>query len=133
MDLNDYTGGYTIGSAYITDVCDAFNGDTLHIDADPGDPAGLRATFRYTNNTGSATRYSWRSATGAYDPRLGIITGTIDIMPPGEGRRVPVQGWFSIALDRNRPPPGEKRWIHVFVKGNFGGAPDEGSFTGQGN
>lgn len=128
MDLRDYIhpAGYKIESAYITEVCDGFNGDTLHII----DAGANNATFQYTIANPGA-RNSWGTAVGAYDPRLGIITGIIKIIPPGTGN--PVPGWFSIALDRTRPQPNGKPRIHVFVKSNGGGAPDEGSFTGQGN
>ncbi|HSX61412.1 MAG TPA: hypothetical protein VLF18_14515 [Tahibacter sp.] len=128
MSLMQYIhpAGFTIGNPFETDVCDGHAGDVLFID-DVGDNA---VRFRYQNNSGSH-RGSWTTASGKYSPAEDIITGTIKISPPGTGAAR--NGWFSIALNRTLPQPPARPDIHVFVKSSSGGAPDEGSYTGQGN
>ncbi|MBL8296717.1 MAG: hypothetical protein JNN30_00080 [Rhodanobacteraceae bacterium] len=130
MSLGPYlhAKGFKIYNEYWPEITDGYNGDTLEIYSPAG---GYSVRFRYTAATGSLYRGSWDSATGTYDPRYGIITGNIPIEPPGIG--LPVNGWFSIALDRALPQPPALPIIHVFVKSPVGGAPDEGSYTGQGN
>lgn len=131
MSLEPYLrlDGFTIEDQFWPAITDGYDGDRLVIYRIA--PGSYRVKFTYTPTTTSSYRGSWASATGTYDPRFGVITGNIAITPSGGG--TPVGCWFSIALDRTQPQPPDLPRIHVFVKSPIGAAPDEGSYTGQGN
>lgn len=129
MSINQYlrAAGYKIGNVFEPIVADGYDNDVLIIKT----AGGYNVDFDYRPATGSPYRGSWNNASGTYDPKYDIITGTLSITPPGGGPAI--GGWFSIALDRKLPQPSRLPYIHVFVKRSDGGAPDEGSYTGQGN
>jgi hypothetical protein len=129
MSLTAYTraAGFTIAYTYTPEVSDSDDGDLLYIDI--VSPTSVR--FRYAPVAPSASRLSWNGAVGTYYAKQDIITGEIDVIPVGGG--VPVRAWYSIALDRTLPQPANRPTIHVFVKLQIPTAPDEGSYTGQGN
>lgn len=129
MSLNRYTrkNGFTIGNQDFPEFADAYDGDKITID----ERVGNHVTFRYFTYQGSYYRKSWDTALGVYDETTDIITGDIMIQPM-DGKGDAIQGKFSIALDRRREYQQPDAFIHVHVWVP-GGAPDEGSFTGQGN
>lgn len=126
MSVHSYLAKYTVYDQFEPGVTDAYNGDSLKIEQ----VAGNSVKFYYDALPTNPSKQYWDSATGTYDEKHGIITGTFTV-PPLQVGGMPTQRAFSIALDRALMRA--KPEIHVFVKRLDGGAPDEGSFTGQGN
>lgn len=126
MSVLSYLATYTVYDQFEPGVTDAYNGDSLRIEQ----VSGNNVRFYYVNRTSSASKQYWDNATGTYYEKHGIIVGTFTVPPPRSGGE-PTERAFSIALDRALMRA--KPEIHVFVKRLDGGAPDEGSFTGQGN
>ncbi|HJU39083.1 MAG TPA: hypothetical protein VJ724_05880 [Tahibacter sp.] len=129
MTLNRYTraDGFWIDNQRNQDIADGYNGDQLTIVSDPHS-AG-QVTFVYDSN-GSNYLGSWATAVGAYEVGTDRIEGDIQIQPAGNGPANPAR--FLIILDRDRTHDAPNDRIHVYVSLGGGGAPDEGSFTGQG-
>ena len=98
-------------------------------------PASGKLKFIYELNAGGTDHKvdSWASARGEYYPEYDCIFGTLQVFNPYIEGQPPsyAESTFSIALDRSKQA-GAKPRIHVYVTSAGGGAPDEGSYTGDG-
>lgn len=131
MNLGRFTRalGFKISNEDNSQIADGHNNDILTIHEDPA--VKDEVTFTYTAK-GAGYRGSWDNARGIYDPKRDVISGEIEVQPFVAGGMAR-KGWFSIMLDRDitQLPPAAR--IHVYVRLPPGPAPDEGSYTGQGN
>jgi len=126
MSIDNFTraNGFLIENNYGTGYSDAYNDDYIKINYDA---ASGEVTFVYTKN-GSDYRGSWYDATGAYSSEHDCIGGKIRVRPADGGVGI-YEGTFLITRDRDLAH--HARRIHVYVQVP-GGAPDEGSYTGDG-
>jgi hypothetical protein len=122
--------GFLIGNTYYGEFAAAADHDTLIIDGTDPD----RITFEYQLKAGGVDHkvYSWATAEGKYYEDYDCIFGKLKVFEAyTAGSPISyADATFSIARDRTLPPDGIPR-IHVYVVAGSG-APDEGSYTGDG-
>lgn len=133
--------GYTIGSVDFSTSCFANEGDEISIEfvypplPSPNEQAVLLKYQNVVSGTPAYYAEFWANAcSGAngdraqYNPKLGVIQGKGSAKTP-EGTQT---RWFSIALDRSITSKPFRIHVYVAAREQGGGAPDDGSWTGNG-